>query len=305
MLLGRGDARGARRLPLADGARRAGRRPCPAPDFAPRPGAVRALHRAIAGGLVRPPRPLRGRARRRGGRDGLRRRVGLELELDRVPRPAAGSPGAAAPRSRRGLLFSESCTRFLVEVRPGDLDRLFEMLAGLPAAEVGRTVSYRILRMLGLSGKPVRRPPPSRTLLRAWKEPHPRSGGRPGLPRVISSGPRARTATGRPPTPSERRAPRPSGSMWARSSMAGAAWTSSRALAIPGGFCYGDDLGAGTVLANQLATKLADALRGVRGQAAARSWASATGSRCWCGWASCPDRSPAPPRGPGRRNGQP
>jgi phosphoribosylformylglycinamidine synthase subunit PurQ / glutaminase len=32
------------------------------------------------------------------------------------------------------------------------------------------------------------------------------------------------------------------------------------ALAIPGGFSYGDDLGAGTVLGNQLRTKLADAV---------------------------------------------
>jgi phosphoribosylformylglycinamidine synthase len=31
-------------------------------------------------------------------------------------------------------------------------------------------------------------------------------------------------------------------------------------LAIPGGFSYGDDLGAGTVLANQLRTRLADDL---------------------------------------------
>ena len=89
--------------------------------------------------------------------------VGLELFLVKVPRSAGLDRDDA-------VLFSESCTRFLLEVRPGDLEKVLGILEGLPAAEVGRTVGYKILRILGTGGGPVIAAA-LEDLRRAWKEP--------------------------------------------------------------------------------------------------------------------------------------
>ena len=74
--------------------------------------------------------------------------VGLEIRLGLVPRPRGLDRDEA-------LLFSESCTRFLLEVRPENLERLLRVLEGFPAAEIGQTLDYKILRVLGVGGQPV------------------------------------------------------------------------------------------------------------------------------------------------------
>ena len=70
-------------------------------------------------------------------------------------------------------------------------------------------------------------------------------------------------------------------------------------LAIPGGFSYGDDVGAGRILANQI-RPLPDATCASSCAWAARSSASATASRSWSRRASCPTPTPAtrPPASP-------
>ncbi|MBI4605296.1 MAG: phosphoribosylformylglycinamidine synthase subunit PurL, partial [Planctomycetes bacterium] len=76
--------------------------------------------------------------------------VGAEVRLERVPR----SGFELEPRDA-AVLFSESNARYLLEVRPGDAGRALAQLEGLPAADIGETVTYGILRVLGLEGKPV------------------------------------------------------------------------------------------------------------------------------------------------------
>ncbi|HVR73801.1 MAG TPA: phosphoribosylformylglycinamidine synthase subunit PurL [Planctomycetota bacterium] len=73
--------------------------------------------------------------------------VGAEIRLADVPR-------AGCPRDDL-ILFSESNTRYLLEVRPEKVSAVLAMVAGLPAADIGETVKYGIIRVLGLGGKPV------------------------------------------------------------------------------------------------------------------------------------------------------
>jgi phosphoribosylformylglycinamidine synthase len=73
--------------------------------------------------------------------------VGAEVRLDRVPREGCDKDAA--------VLFSESNSRYLLEVRPERLEAVLAAFAGLPAADIGQTVSYGILRVIGLEGKAV------------------------------------------------------------------------------------------------------------------------------------------------------
>jgi phosphoribosylformylglycinamidine synthase len=74
--------------------------------------------------------------------------LGLSLDLARVP--CAELPAGYDPDSTR--LFSESCTRFLVEVRPAD-QRAFERhFRGLDCAEVGAVRAEPRLRIQGQAG---------------------------------------------------------------------------------------------------------------------------------------------------------
>jgi phosphoribosylformylglycinamidine synthase len=73
--------------------------------------------------------------------------VGAELRLESVPREGSIEDLA--------VLFSESNARYLIEVRPGDVGEVLAILGGVPAAEVGETVSYGILRVLGIQGRTV------------------------------------------------------------------------------------------------------------------------------------------------------
>jgi phosphoribosylformylglycinamidine (FGAM) synthase-like enzyme len=73
--------------------------------------------------------------------------LGLELDLRQAPRDGADSDEV--------LLFAESPTRFLIEVRPGDAAAFERALAGLPAAQIGTVLAKQELRIAGLGGEPI------------------------------------------------------------------------------------------------------------------------------------------------------
>ncbi|PIQ82153.1 MAG: phosphoribosylformylglycinamidine synthase subunit PurL [Candidatus Omnitrophica bacterium CG11_big_fil_rev_8_21_14_0_20_64_10] len=76
--------------------------------------------------------------------------LGLALELKKVPMPAP-------IRQEAGILFSESATRFLVEV-PAEKAAAFERaMAGLPAARIGEVTAEPFLKIVGLAGREAAR----------------------------------------------------------------------------------------------------------------------------------------------------
>ncbi len=113
--------------------------------------AKRRFRRAARGDRRRPgavlPRPERRRPGGRGGRDGLRRRAGATLDLVQVPTDV----DHASPRAAAVLLFSESNTRFLCEVRPADAAS-FESLVDVPRGRIGEVTAAARLRVSGLAG---------------------------------------------------------------------------------------------------------------------------------------------------------
>ncbi len=74
--------------------------------------------------------------------------LGAEVDLGRIP--TAGAIGR-----NDWILFSESNTRFLVEVRPEDSLRFEARMRGLPHARIGQVTSGDRLRIVGLGGKTV------------------------------------------------------------------------------------------------------------------------------------------------------
>ncbi len=88
--------------------------------------------------------------------------VGAEIRLERVPRDGCERDDV--------ILFSESNSRYLLEVREDRVGAVLSLFAGLPAAEIGETVKYRILRVLALGGKPVVAEA-LEDLKRSWKSP--------------------------------------------------------------------------------------------------------------------------------------
>ncbi|MBI2921116.1 MAG: phosphoribosylformylglycinamidine synthase subunit PurL [Planctomycetes bacterium] len=120
-----------------------GARP-PRPDLERAPKLLAALHAAIRAGLVRSCHDLsEGGLAVAAAEMAIAGGLGCALILDSVPAPE-GLPWDAA-------LFSESCTRFLVEVdraREGDFARAF---LAHPAARVGEVTSSPIVRFFRLS----------------------------------------------------------------------------------------------------------------------------------------------------------
>ncbi len=74
--------------------------------------------------------------------------IGMELRLQQVP---------VAERIERDdtLLFSESNSRFIVEVAEKDCRRFEKAMSGCAFGRAGRTVAGRQFRVYGLSGRPV------------------------------------------------------------------------------------------------------------------------------------------------------
>jgi phosphoribosylformylglycinamidine synthase len=77
--------------------------------------------------------------------------------------------GEAIPRQDI-VLFSESNSRFIAEVPPGEADSFRALFGGLPCAEVGVVEAGPCLRFLGTDGQPVLEAPVS-DLQAAWKRP--------------------------------------------------------------------------------------------------------------------------------------
>jgi phosphoribosylformylglycinamidine synthase len=124
----------------------------PRPDLGTAPALLAALHAAIAEGLVRACHDL--------SEGGLAVAVaelsfagGLGVDLDLARVPCDELAGGYDPDATR--LFSESCTRFLVEVDPADAETFESALAGHACAAVGAVVSAPRLQVVGTGGAPL------------------------------------------------------------------------------------------------------------------------------------------------------
>ena len=119
---------------------------------APVPQAVatlRALHRAIKVELIRAIHDLsEGGLAVAAAEMCIAGRCGLQLTLDAVVRSADVTTDAAA-------LFSESSTRFLVEVAPEDAAAFGAYLKGAPFACIGKVADQQALQIRGFSGDVV------------------------------------------------------------------------------------------------------------------------------------------------------
>jgi phosphoribosylformylglycinamidine synthase len=122
----------------------------PRVDLARAPRIFAALHAAIAGGLVASCHDLsEGGLAVAAAEMALGGGLGLALELAKVPRstlPADWDVDTA-------LLFSESATRFLVEVAPERAAAFERALAGLPCATLGEVRTQPGLAVRGVSGR--------------------------------------------------------------------------------------------------------------------------------------------------------
>ena len=116
----------------------------PRPDLETAPALLRALHAAAAAGQLRACHDLSegglgvAAAEMAFGGD-----LGLELDLTAIPLgelPRGYDPTTVA-------LFSESCTRFLVEVQPDACDAFEQHLAGHAIARIGRVIEGQELRL--------------------------------------------------------------------------------------------------------------------------------------------------------------
>jgi len=113
--------------------------------------ALDGVHRAIAKGLVRACHDLsEGGAAAAVAETAFAGGLGAEVSL--VHAPYEEGPDAQGVRDE-ALLFSESPSRFLLEVREADLPALQEALRGVPCAPVGRTDGSGRVVIRGLRGE--------------------------------------------------------------------------------------------------------------------------------------------------------
>jgi phosphoribosylformylglycinamidine synthase len=97
--------------------------------------------------------------------------VGVNLDLDEVPRTKEVTDDAV-------ILFSESPSRFLLEVDPAQEKAFLKAMKGVPLAKVGSTIANPILRVVSLDGTLLMEEP-LHTLKEAWQNALPsRLGGR-------------------------------------------------------------------------------------------------------------------------------
>ncbi len=124
----------------------------PRPDLVLAPRTLKALHRAIAAGTVRACHDLsEGGLAVAAAESAFAGERGLELDLAQVRcGTLAAHHDADATR-----LFSESCTRFLVEVDAARAAEFEGALAGLDCTRIGRVTDERRLVVRGAAGKVV------------------------------------------------------------------------------------------------------------------------------------------------------
>ena len=130
----------------------------PRPDLEEAPRIFAALHRAIGAGLVLACHDLsEGGLAVAAAEMAFAGELGLELDLSKVRL----EPADASGKSRTGFdpgsaqLYSESCSRFLVEVAEGSAASFEKALAGLPCAEIARVVETKRFAARGVDGKPL------------------------------------------------------------------------------------------------------------------------------------------------------
>jgi len=121
----------------------------PRPDLATAPALLRALHAAMRAGHVASAHDLsEGGLAVAAAEMAFAGELGARLELSRVPCEDAGSTyDGDATR-----LFSESCTRFLVEVAPEHADAFEALFADLPLGRLGEVTGDATLRITGVAG---------------------------------------------------------------------------------------------------------------------------------------------------------
>ncbi|MCK6446372.1 MAG: phosphoribosylformylglycinamidine synthase subunit PurL [Planctomycetes bacterium] len=124
----------------------------PRPDLALAPKQLAALHAAIRDGLVRSVHDLsEGGLAVAAAEMAFAGRLGVELSLSAVP--TAELPANYDPNATR--LFSESCTRFLVEVEEAHAAAFERALAGRDFARVGSVDASGRLKIRGVKGQTI------------------------------------------------------------------------------------------------------------------------------------------------------
>jgi len=254
--------------------------PQPVPDALDR---MRALHKAIAAGLVAACHDCS-----EGGLGVamaemcLAGRLGAEVNLARVPVGVEdnGRRGSEAGTTDDVILFSESSCRFIVEVSPQHVEAFEQALQGVPCAEVGRVWDDSILRIRGLDGEMAVWADVAE-LERAWrgKDAETTDGGRQTTVQM-SSVVRRPSSPVSPSTQKKVLILHANGSNRDHDAAAAIELAGgnpeivhvnqlfSRArnlldyhmLVVPGGFAYGDDLGSGVLWALDLRARLGDVL---------------------------------------------
>ena len=117
----------------------------PRPDPALGPQLFGQLHEAIRRGLVRACHDL--------SEGGLAVAVAEMAFAGGICADVTGLAASAPGQPDDVLLFSESTTRFLLEVTPANVSALHECLAGVPFFPVGQAVERKRLRIAGGSGE--------------------------------------------------------------------------------------------------------------------------------------------------------
>ncbi len=136
----------------------------PQVDLERAPAIFRAVHRAIDERLIRSCHDLsEGGLAVAAAEMAFAGGLGIELDLQ----PLAESTGI---HDDAVLLFSESNTRFLVEVPEDKLDTLKTVFAGRPLLQLGRVTDRDLVEIRGTEGTPVVNSRWS-TLKEAWKQP--------------------------------------------------------------------------------------------------------------------------------------
>jgi phosphoribosylformylglycinamidine synthase len=119
----------------------------PRVDLGLAPKIFRGLHAAIARGLVRACHDL--------SEGGLALAVAEMAFAGEVGAEVTDLRTAAPQESDEVLLFAESTTRFILEVRPDNTAALTECLAGVALTQIGQTTKEPRLHIKGREGQPV------------------------------------------------------------------------------------------------------------------------------------------------------
>ena len=125
----------------------------PSPDLSVAPRLFRAIHAAIRAGAVLACHDLsEGGLAVAAAEMAFAGNLGLEIELAKVRIEGLPSGGKEIdPDSTR--LYSQSCSRLLLEVAEGSAAAFERALSGLPCVQVGRTVPEGRLQIRGSAGK--------------------------------------------------------------------------------------------------------------------------------------------------------